>query len=702
MKSKKEEQSRNSWIKEDNPLKVSNQQKDGYEDILHKRRKTGEFWWTLRTRDDVPQYKWNKPRTPTELKTYVMGSDRVKYAVEQVIKETGTPIAEVYAEAKDILEEMAHNLRMGAIRSLALVLPKVFKSIYRRFYVNTEGIQMLRSMIQEYPVLLMPSHRSYADFLLLSYVFFHYDLPLPVIAAAMDFMGMKFIGSLLRNSGAFYIRRSFGTDKLYWAVFTEYVQTQLNNGDHPVEFFVEGTRSRTSKSYPPRIGMLSASLEPYFKAHVPDIMVVPVSISYDRILEEQLYAYELLGIPKPKESTSGLMKARGILDEDFGNVHMNIGAPVSIRQYSLGRINRMNHSTVPRYIASLTDQEQRLIEELAYHMVIRQQQNMVISPWALCAAVLMQNREGIRFKQLVKEVDWLKRQAAVLGTYVDWPAKELPEAVVRWCISMHTNLVTLSPEGIVEIKVEKPTNRKMNPDDITIMAASHVALASYRNHLLHVFIRPGMIALAINASQEETMTLEDLYKKYEYLERMLRRDFIFQLGHTKQDFDQSLLNLTHSGNVSVTQDNKVLINKSTNKNTAFHSQMFEPFLLGYWVMCQFLLSMNGGDSNGKPLPKSPSVIVKETQSLAANLLQENIIKHYEVMSKDMLGNALQSFVEMGAVFKEKRNGDTYLSPSPIAVNKIAEEIGKYIEVPRLSIANFTLQSKAVLIGASKL
>ena len=51
-------------------------------------------------------------------------------------------------------------------------------------------------------------------------------------------------------------------------------------------------------------GMLSASLETYFKAHVPDIMIVPISISYERTLEESLYAYELLGIPKPKESTS--------------------------------------------------------------------------------------------------------------------------------------------------------------------------------------------------------------------------------------------------------------------------------------------------------------------------------------------------------------------------------------------------------------
>ena len=52
------------------------------------------------------------------------------------------------------------------------------------------------------------------------------------------------------------------------------------------------------------VGMLSAALESYFKAEVPDIMMVPISISYDRIVEESLYAYELLGVPKPKESAS--------------------------------------------------------------------------------------------------------------------------------------------------------------------------------------------------------------------------------------------------------------------------------------------------------------------------------------------------------------------------------------------------------------
>ena len=43
----------------------------------------------------------------------------------------------------------------------------------------------VRQLVQDYPILVMPTHRSYLDLLLISYVFYDFDLPLPVIAAAM-------------------------------------------------------------------------------------------------------------------------------------------------------------------------------------------------------------------------------------------------------------------------------------------------------------------------------------------------------------------------------------------------------------------------------------------------------------------------------------------------------------------------------------
>lgn len=64
------------------------------------------------------------------------------------------------------------------------------------------------------------------------------------------------MGKLLRDTGAFFMRRSFNGDRLYWDTFQEYVYTILVKGQQGIEFFIEGTRSRSGKSLVPKIGML--------------------------------------------------------------------------------------------------------------------------------------------------------------------------------------------------------------------------------------------------------------------------------------------------------------------------------------------------------------------------------------------------------------------------------------------------------------
>ena len=76
-----------------------------------------------------------------------------------------------------------------------------------------------------------------------------------------------------------------------------------------------------------------------------------------------------------------------------------------------------------RYINNLTDNEQEVVKKLSYEIVRIQQQHFVISPWTLMASILLQNPDGIAFKQMVKEVNWLKRQAYNLAAYVDWPGE---------------------------------------------------------------------------------------------------------------------------------------------------------------------------------------------------------------------------------------------------------------------------------------
>ncbi|KAF2348707.1 Phospholipid/glycerol acyltransferase, partial [Trinorchestia longiramus] len=213
-------------------------------------------------------------------------------------------LQQVEDEARDILKIMGHEQDISAIRKFAFFLAKMVKAMYNKIVVHRPGIEMLRKAIQICPVVILPTHRSYADFILVSYLSYHYNLPFPVIAAGMDFYHMTYIGQLLREAGAFYIKRSFMDDVLYWAIFQEYVKLLVCRESAPLEFFLEGTRSRTAKTLRPKLGLLGCICQYSCLDEVSDVLVVPVNISYDRTLEEELYAWELLGIPKPKESTS--------------------------------------------------------------------------------------------------------------------------------------------------------------------------------------------------------------------------------------------------------------------------------------------------------------------------------------------------------------------------------------------------------------
>ena len=99
-------------------------------------------------------------------------------------------------------------------------------------------------------------YRSYVDFIILSYIMFAYNLPLPHIAAGEDFMGMGSMTEVLRKCGAFFIRRSFGTDKLYSVLVKVYMQRLMMRG-HMLEFFIEEHEAAPGKQLEQKMELLA-------------------------------------------------------------------------------------------------------------------------------------------------------------------------------------------------------------------------------------------------------------------------------------------------------------------------------------------------------------------------------------------------------------------------------------------------------------
>lgn len=214
-------------------------------------------------------------------------------------------------------------------------MKKTFVSIYEKIVVNEEVLNRVRRLCdsRKGPVMFCPTHRSYIDFLLVSVVLYYYKMEVPHICSGEDFLNIIFINQLLRQSGAFFMRRTFKGDDLYKTIFKEYV-TRLAIDSINMEFFIEGTRSRTNKILTPKYGFLSILTQAFFKKKVEDLTFVPVTINYTRTLEGETFPNELTGSDKVKESLGRLIKAMEIFSMNLGTIYLDFCEPINFTEFT--------------------------------------------------------------------------------------------------------------------------------------------------------------------------------------------------------------------------------------------------------------------------------------------------------------------------------------------------------------------------------
>jgi len=210
-------------------------------------------------------------------------------------------------------------MSIRTVRFFAFLIRKVWRKIYDQIIINHDQLMKIKELVNkgEGNIILCPTHRSYIDFLIVSYILFHFKMEVPFICAGDDFLNMAVVHHILRKSGAFFMKRSFKDDILYKVIFNTYVSKLLADGNG-FEFFVEGTRSRTGKMLKPKFGLMTVLLDNYYDRTVENLHFIPININYSRVLEAESFPGELLGGAKLKESTSRLLKAFSVLKMNFG------------------------------------------------------------------------------------------------------------------------------------------------------------------------------------------------------------------------------------------------------------------------------------------------------------------------------------------------------------------------------------------------
>ena len=433
----------------------------------------------------------------------------VQKAIEEEAESKGISKKKAQQRALKYADEIASNISYTNIRFLDLVLTWVWNKIYNG--VQLHNIENLKEVIKENEIIYVPCHRSHIDYLLLSYVLYRNGLQLPQIAAGIN-LNMPVVGPILRRGGAFFMRRTFRDNKLYAAVFDEYLHSVFSGG-YATEYFVEGGRSRTGRTLSPKAGMLAMTLRSYLRDSKKPIMFMPVYTGYEKVFEANSYLGELRGAKKKKESLLGVVGTLRSFKRSFGKVNVTFGEPIYLTDF-------LDREQPGWKETDYTDCDYRpqwapaVVDQLAKEVVTGINTAASINPINLIAlSILSAPRQAMEEQQLIQQME-AYRDLIADNAYSALTA--LPQGDGAEWLAYAEKLNSVS-------RSKHPLGDLIQTDD-----RQAVTLTYYRNNVLHLFALPSLLAcLFVNNqrfSREQTQALVALFYPYLKAELFLHWD----------------------------------------------------------------------------------------------------------------------------------------------------------------------------------
>jgi len=478
----------------------------------------GQAWIELeRAERKLRGSRYKVPKFPRES---LIESPSFTAGVAQLAQEAETSYESMAGRTRRYVKEIAAthspfviDLVTGAIRWLV-------QRAYTELDYDEEELAALYELSQSHPLVFLPSHKSNFDHLVLQYVLYQNGLPPNHTAGGIN-MNFFPIGPVLRRSGVFFIRREFKENEPYKFVLRRYIDYLLEKR-FPMEWYIEGGRSRSGKLRPPRLGMLAYVVDAYLRGAAEDVVLIPVSIAYDQIQDIGSYATEQAGGAKERESFKWLVSSVRGVRQRYGAVHLRFGAPISLKAFIALQ------DDVPD---DPDDTRNPAVPKLAFEVAVRLNEATPITPISLAALALL-NTDGRAIT--------VAETATDLAPYLDFVARrDLPTSE-----KLHHDHHDQMAAALEEMVSAGVVERSDSTDAATyqIRENQHLAAAYYRNTIIHFFVNRAITEMALihiaehgfegrlrRAVLNETLRIRDL----------LKFDFFFSAS---DEFEQEIRN----------------------------------------------------------------------------------------------------------------------------------------------------------------
>lgn len=616
-------------------------------------------------------------KAPDRVRMEILRTPRLRGIIEDLAGEKPADRYVITARALAMLRELQATPDMAAIKGLEAIFVRVFHRIYAGIDYDKNEIERVREAAKQGSLVLLPSHKSHIDYIILSYVFNEANLQLPLIAAGEN-LNFFPLGTVFRRSGAFFIRRSFKGDKLYTAVVDAYIRRLIRDG-YPIELFLEGGRSRTGKLLSPKFGLLNMIVDAALAVPQRTTYFVPVSIGYERIVEASSYVDEMAGGEKKKEDAADLLRTPEVLRHRYGRINLQFGQILSLGELArelgteLGRI-----SSPAKRRALVTRLGNRVMDEI--------NQVTAVTPGALTAMALLSHpRRGLPFTELVDRTRHLLEVLTAMGARVTpsaaTPSGTLRAEAIREATQMFADAELVDVHTPLGEGIKEKKSRAVEDESIlTPVEKKRLVLDTSKNIIVHFFVERALVAVALLVPPGPPVAEDTVRERVQALSRLFKHEFRFRADAPFDAiFDETLVGMQDSGALARDSSGALVPGPGASGWTGrewleLYAAIVTNFLEGYRVAARGLGLLLKGPATEKEL-------VKKSLALGNRMFFAGELSRRESVSKPLLENALGSFVDQGYLARGEGKlelTDTFATQKAIATleSRIALYLGE--------------------------
>ena len=583
----------------------------------------------------------------TRQKVRLILKDRIlKKELETIAERQNRSLESVRKEAEKTLGSITSDTNERVMFLLKLIFDFVWNRTLDGVDYDPKELAMIRELSTKGPLILLPSHRSHVDYLVLSHTFLANGLNPPRFAAG-DNLSRWPLGPILRRAGAFFIRRSFKGEAIFPVVFEAYIRQALRDRQ-PITFFMEGGRSRTGKLLNPKMGMLGMILNSWSSGLVEKIPMIPITIDYGKVFEGQSYLIEKSGAEKKKEGLFTLLSTPKFLKRKHGIVRIRVSQPVYFEEELEKEGLSKETLTFRNKIPFLTNCSKKIMHQI--------NSRVSLTAGNLIAGILLANpKRGITYDDLKTIftlcVRFLRGKGVELAFKEKNVAMELRHAVDMFLEWGTVFSVDMGNSVIINIPVEKRNEMEF-----------------YKNNGLHFFFDLALFATSIMLLPRNQQNIENIKNLSRELYDLFESEFILGDNYLENlDFQRIAKVFLRNGGLLQGEDGMFTRGPSEigYKTLRIASQLLLNFIESYFCVVDVLLMKDFKDDT------SSSDVQKQVMNRSKLLYSVGSILLPESRNNVNFDNALE-MLRAQRIVQFKNNPDQKGKSISIKSNKLDE------------------------------